>query len=62
MDKRPNFLLIVADGKLQSRRGLLTMTDLGFSDPSCYGGEIQTPNIDRLAKQGVRFTDCQSLT
>ncbi|CZR56990.1 probable arylsulfatase [Phialocephala subalpina] len=42
--KRPNFLIIVAD-------------DLGFSDLSCFGGEIRTPNIDKLAKKGIRFTD-----
>jgi arylsulfatase A-like enzyme len=30
--------------------------DLGWSDLGCYGGEIKTPNIDRLAKNGVRFT------
>src|ERR1700709_2185433 len=42
--KRPNFLVIVAD-------------DLGFSDLSCFGGEIRTPNLDKLAAQGVRFTD-----
>jgi arylsulfatase A-like enzyme len=41
--KRPNIILIVAD-------------DLGFSDLGCYGGEIETPNLDRLASQGVRFT------
>jgi arylsulfatase len=40
---RPNILLIVAD-------------DLGFSDPGCYGGEIATPNLDALAKGGLRFT------
>lgn len=43
-DKRPNFLVIVAD-------------DLGFSDLSCFGGEIRTPNIDKLARNGLRFTD-----
>ncbi|KAK5105705.1 hypothetical protein LTR62_002358 [Meristemomyces frigidus] len=42
--KRPNFLVIVAD-------------DLGFSDLSCFGGEIRTPNLDRLASKGLRFTD-----
>ncbi|TVY93061.1 Arylsulfatase [Lachnellula willkommii] len=42
--KRPNFLVIVAD-------------DLGFSDLSCFGGEIRTPNLDKLASQGTRFTD-----
>lgn len=41
-DKRPNVLLILAD-------------DLGYSDLGAYGGEIPTPNLDRLAAQGVRF-------
>jgi arylsulfatase len=40
---RPNILVIMAD-------------DMGFSDLGCYGGEIETPNLDRLAKSGVRFT------
>ena len=40
---RPHVLLIVAD-------------DLGFSDLGCFGGEIQTPNLDRLARGGVRFS------
>jgi len=40
---RPNILLIMVD-------------DLGFSDFGCYGGEIQTPNIDRLAENGLRFS------
>jgi arylsulfatase len=40
---RPNVLLIVAD-------------DMGFSDAGCYGGEIATPNLDSLAKSGLRFT------
>ena len=40
---QPNVLVIIAD-------------DLGFSDVGCYGGEIQTPNIDSLASNGVRFT------
>ncbi|MBX9982900.1 MAG: arylsulfatase [Mycobacterium gordonae] len=44
---RPNFLVIVAD-------------DLGFSDLGAFGGEINTPNLDRLAYQGVRFTDFHS--
>ena len=30
--------------------------DLGFSDLACYGGEIRTPNLDRLAADGMRFT------
>jgi arylsulfatase A-like enzyme len=40
---RPNILVILAD-------------DLGYSDLSCYGGEINTPNLDGLAKNGLRFT------
>ena len=40
---RPNVLIILAD-------------DLGFSDLGCYGGEIETPNLDALAKNGLRFT------
>ncbi len=43
--KLPNVLLIVVD-------------DLGYADLGCYGGkEIRSPNLDRLAKQGVRLTD-----
>jgi arylsulfatase A-like enzyme len=42
-DTRPNIIVILAD-------------DMGFSDPGCYGGEIKTPNIDRLAKEGMRFS------
>jgi len=41
--KRPNIVLIMAD-------------DMGFSDIGCYGGEINTPNLDRLAADGMRFT------
>ena len=29
---------------------------MGYSDLGCYGGEVKTPNIDRLAKNGLRFT------
>ncbi|MBH56563.1 MAG: sulfatase [Planctomycetaceae bacterium] len=42
-DNRPNILLIMAD-------------DLGFSDIGCYGSEIPTPNLDKLAGNGLRFT------
>lgn len=40
---RPNVILILAD-------------DMGFSDIGCFGSEIRTPNLDRLAGQGVRFS------
>lgn len=41
--QKPNVILILAD-------------DLGYSDLSCYGGEISTPNIDALANSGIRFS------
>ncbi len=41
--QRPNIVLIMVD-------------DMGFSDIGSYGGEIDTPNLDRLADQGLRFT------
>src|SRR6185436_486942 len=35
--------------------------DLGYGDLSCYGAtRVQTPNLDRLAEQGLRFTDAHS--
>src|SRR5688572_18081367 len=39
---RPNIIVILAD-------------DVGYSDIGCYGGEIQTPNLDALAQNGLRF-------
>jgi len=47
-DKRPNIVLIFTD-------------DVGFGDHGCYGAtKVQTPNIDRLAEEGRRFTDAHS--
>ncbi len=46
---RPNILIILAD-------------DMGFSDAGCYGGEIATPNLDGLAKNGLRFTQFYNTT
>ncbi len=40
----PNFLIILAD-------------DLDYAEIGCYGGEIPTPNIDQLAKEGIQFTN-----
>src|SRR3954466_2131399 len=42
-NKRPNIMIILSD-------------DMGFSDIGCYGSEITTPNLDRLAANGIRFT------
>lgn len=42
-DQRPNIIVIMSD-------------DMGYSDIGSYGGEISTPNLDRLAKNGLRFT------
>ncbi len=41
--QRPNIVIIMAD-------------DMGFSDIGCFGGEIKTPNLDKLAASGLRFT------
>ena len=41
--QRPNIVVILSD-------------DMGYSDIGCYGGEIETPNLDRLAANGLRFT------
>lgn len=52
-------LLLVATAIFASERPnivLITADDLGFSDLGCYGGEIRTPNLDRMAKEGLRFT------
>src|SRR5712671_7878164 len=40
---RPNVVVILID-------------DMGFSDLQCYGGDVPTPNINKLAREGVRFT------
>ncbi|MEO6628231.1 MAG: sulfatase-like hydrolase/transferase, partial [Aquihabitans sp.] len=36
---------------------VVLVDDLGFADLGCYGSEIPTPNIDRLASQGLQFTN-----
>ena len=48
MSEKPNIIFIMAD-------------DLGYGDLGCYGAsKIQTPNIDKLAETGIRFTDAHS--
>ena len=42
-NEKPNILLILVD-------------DMGWSDIGCYGSEVATPNLDRLAENGIRFT------
>src|SRR5688500_4430177 len=41
--RSPNIIVVLVD-------------DLGYADFSCYGGRVRTPNIDRLAAEGLRFT------
>jgi len=48
-DTRPNILLIVAD-------------DMGFADLGSFGGEIPTPNLDRLAREGLRLANFHAST
>ena len=43
-EPKPNIVIIYVD-------------DLGYGDLSCYGGEVNTPHVDRLANEGVRFTN-----
>lgn len=42
--RRPNIILILSD-------------DMGYSDIGCYGSEINTPNLDMLAREGLRYTN-----
>ena len=44
---KPNLIVIMAD-------------DMGYGDAGCYGGSIATPNLDRMAAEGMRFTDFHS--
>ena len=46
---RPNIVLVMAD-------------DMGYTDIGCYGSEIDTPELDKLASNGVRFTQFYNLS
>ncbi len=46
---KPNILIILAD-------------DMGYSDLGCYGSEIKTPNLDRLAGGGVKFSEMSQVS
>jgi arylsulfatase A-like enzyme len=47
--EQPNIIVVLVD-------------DMGYSDLGCTGAEIETPNLDRMAKQGVLFTHCYNTT
>ena len=44
-------------GQIRPNIVLMMVDDMGYSDLGCYGGEIQTPHLDRLADRGIRFTN-----
>jgi len=46
---KPNIIIILAD-------------DMGFSDIGCFGSEIKTPNLDKLAANGMRFTEFYNMS
>ena len=45
---QPNIVLILAD-------------DMGFSDLGCHGSEINTPNVDAMAREGIRFSQMYNM-
>ena len=48
INEKPNIIIVMTD-------------DQGYGDLSCFGSEtIQTPNVDRLAEEGMRFTDAHA--
>lgn len=54
------FLILLIEAKAQDKPNVLLIyvDDLGYGDLGCYGGKvIETPNIDQLANEGVRFTN-----
>lgn len=56
---KPKYRTFIAGEKKHPNVLLILVDDLGYGDLGCYGSkDIRTPNIDRLAKEGVRLTDC----
>ncbi|NND06725.1 MAG: sulfatase-like hydrolase/transferase [Saprospiraceae bacterium] len=49
--------LLKAQAKAEPNILIIYVDDLGYGDLSCYGGDIPTPQIDRIAEQGIRFTE-----
>lgn len=47
--QKPNIILILGD-------------DIGYSDIGSYGSEIKTPNLDRLAEEGIRFANFYNMS
>src|SRR5579863_5397170 len=54
----PNYSANAADLAAPPNVVIILADDLGYSDLGCYGGDILTPNLDALAKNGLRFTQC----
>ena len=51
---------MIASGKRPKNVILMICDDLGYGDLGCYGSRIPTPNLDRMATEGVRFTHCNA--
>ena len=55
-----NYFLVSSENNLKAERPnimIILTDDMGFSDLGCFGGEIDTPNLDQLAAEGLRFTE-----
>ena len=55
------FLLLCASASLRAAQKpnviVVFIDDMGYSDFSCFGGEVETQHIDRLASEGIKFTN-----
>jgi arylsulfatase len=54
-DSEPWWPVPMGAGKDAPNIVIVYMDDMGYSDPGCFGSEIETPNIDALAARGLRF-------